>query len=165
MSVCVCSSTSVSFLFRSPSYVCTHICTQCRSEKDASVWSKDKLRSLLIGLAFEGPEGACERTVDSLVWCMYQCVMDTVLFCSPFFLSFSSPSLAFPPSHSPLPPPPPPLPTHTGSCETTKIESIKGEASSKYVKCMNSLGEVNRHSLLVSIATEREDSSSFMSGT
>ena len=28
-----------------------------RSEKDASGWSKDKLKSLLLGLEFEGPEG------------------------------------------------------------------------------------------------------------
>ena len=28
-----------------------------RSEKDASAWSKDKLKSLLVGLTFDGPEG------------------------------------------------------------------------------------------------------------
>ena len=31
----------------------------CRSEKDASTWSKEKLRSLLVGLTFDGPEGTC----------------------------------------------------------------------------------------------------------
>jgi len=47
----------------------------------------------------------------------------TLVFCSPFFPSLFLPS---PSSH-----------TLTGSCETTKIETVNGEASSKYVKGMN----------------------------
>ena len=55
--MCVCLPASVSPLINS--YMHTHTRTQCRSEKDASVWSKDKLNSLLVGLVFEGPEGMC----------------------------------------------------------------------------------------------------------
>ena len=36
-------------------YVVLFICY--RSEKDASTWSKDKLKKLLIGLKFDGTEG------------------------------------------------------------------------------------------------------------
>ncbi len=32
-----------------------------RSEKDASGWSKEKLKSLLVGLTFDGPEGIYHR--------------------------------------------------------------------------------------------------------
>lgn len=35
----------------------------CRSEKDASGWSQTKLKSLLVGLEFEGPEGS-SQTVE-----------------------------------------------------------------------------------------------------
>ena len=53
-------------------------------------------------------------------------VKNTLVFCSPFFPSLFLPS---PSSHTHTH-------THTltGSCETTKIESVNGEASSKYVK-------------------------------
>lgn len=53
-------------------------------------------------------------------------VKDTLVFCSPFFSSLFLPSPLLTHTH-----------TLTGSCETTKIESVNGEASSKYVKGMN----------------------------
>jgi activator of HSP90 ATPase len=37
------------------------------AEKDASAWSKDKLKSLLVGLKFDGEEGECEVTKASKV--------------------------------------------------------------------------------------------------
>ena len=43
-----------------------------RSEKDASAWSKEKLKSLLVGLTFDGPEGMCMYMYmysTSLVFC------------------------------------------------------------------------------------------------
>ena len=33
------------------------LCGFCRADKDASVWSKEKLKSLLVGLTIEGKEG------------------------------------------------------------------------------------------------------------
>jgi activator of HSP90 ATPase len=37
------------------------------AEKDASSWSKDKLKSLLVGLKFSGAEGECEVKEATMV--------------------------------------------------------------------------------------------------
>ena len=50
------------------------ICLSCRAEKDASSWSKDKLKSLLVGLKFSGPEGKALHIEVYTMCTMCMCV-------------------------------------------------------------------------------------------
>ena len=40
-------------------------CRCSRAEKDASAWSKDKLKSLLVGLKFDGEEGKTSTDIHT----------------------------------------------------------------------------------------------------
>lgn len=42
--------------------VCVTSASSCRTERDVSAWSSERLRQLLLGVRVEGPQGVCQLT-------------------------------------------------------------------------------------------------------